>query len=112
VLGISGSKSIVSVIPDGFMIIGQGDIAGVPVAVIIMLLVVLLFWLVSEHTQFGRTLCAIGSNAEAFRLAGIATKRYAPAALSICAVCSALGGVIVSSTLGAGRPENTAIPIS
>ena len=110
VLGISGSQSIVSGIPDSFMVIGQGDVAGVPVAVIIMLLVVLLFWVVSEHTQFGRTLCAIGSNAEASRLAGIATKRYPPAALSICAVCSALGGVIVSSTLGAGRPENIGDP--
>jgi ribose transport system permease protein len=110
VLGISGSQSIVSGIPDSFMVIGQGDIAGIPVAVIIMLLVVLLFWVVTEHTQFGRTLCAIGSNAEASRLAGIATKRYPPAALSICAVCSALGGVMVSSTLGAGRPENIGDP--
>jgi ribose transport system permease protein len=106
VLGISGSKSIVSGIPDSFMIIGQGDIGGVPVAVIIMLLVVAFFWVVSEHTQFGRTLYAIGSNAEASRLAGIATKRYPPVALSICAVCSALGGVMASSTLGSGRPEN------
>jgi ribose transport system permease protein len=106
VLGISGSKSIVSGIPDSFMIIGQGDIGGVPVAVIIMLLVVAFFWVVSEHTQFGRTLYAIGSNAEASRLSGIATKRYPPLALSICAVCSALGGVMASSTLGSGRPEN------
>jgi ribose transport system permease protein len=72
--------------------------------------VVLLFWLISKHTQFGGTLCAIGSNAEASHLAGIATKRYAPAALSICAACSALGGVMVSSTLGAGRPENIGDP--
>jgi ribose transport system permease protein len=71
-----------------------------------MLLVVAFFWVVSEHTQFGRTLYAIGSNAEASRLSGIATKRYPPLALSICAVCSALGGVMASSTLGAGRPEN------
>jgi ribose transport system permease protein len=106
VLGISGSKSIVSGIPDDFMIIGQGSVEGVPVAVIIMLFVVLLFWLVSEHTQFGRTLYAIGSNAEASRLAGIAVKRFPLATLSICAVCSALGGVMASSTLGLGRPEN------
>src|SRR6202012_1020305 len=47
VLGVSGSKSIVSGIPDSFMFIGQGDIAGLPVAVIIMLLVVVLFWVIS-----------------------------------------------------------------
>ena len=105
VLGISGSKSIVSGIPDDFMIIGQGSVEGIPVAVIIMLLVVLLFWVVSEHTQFGRTLYAIGSNAEASRLSGIAVKRFPLATLSICAVCSALGGVVASSTLGLGRPE-------
>jgi NAD(P)-dependent dehydrogenase (short-subunit alcohol dehydrogenase family) len=63
-----------------------------------------------SHTQFGPTLCAIGSKAEASRLAGIVTKRYPPAALSICAVCSAIGGVMVSSTLGAGRPENIRDP--
>jgi ribose transport system permease protein len=44
VLGISGSKSIVSGIPDTFMAIGQGGLAGIPVAVVIMLLVMLLFW--------------------------------------------------------------------
>ena len=93
------------------MVIGQGDVAGVPIAVIIMLLVVLLFWVVSEHTQFGRTLCAIGSNAEASRLAASQPSDI-PRALSICAVCSALGGVIVSSTLGAAGQRISAIPIS
>ena len=104
-LGISNSKTIITGIPDEFMIIGQGAIYGVSNPILIMLAVGLLLWVVLEHTQLGRHLYAIGGSAEASRLSGIAVKRYAPIALAICAVCAALGGLMAASVLGAGRPQ-------
>ena len=104
-LGISNSKTIISGIPDEFMIIGQGAIYGVSNPIIIMLAVGLILWLLLEHTQLGRHLYAIGGSAEASRLSGIAVKRYAPIALAICAACAALGGLMAASVLGAGRPQ-------
>jgi ribose transport system permease protein len=104
-LGISNSKTIITGIPDEFLIIGQGSVFGVSNPIIIMLAIGVILWLVLEHTQLGRHLYAIGGSAEASRLSGIAVKRYAPIALAICAVCAALGGLMAASVLGAGRPQ-------
>jgi ribose transport system permease protein len=105
ILGISNSKTIISGIPPEFLVLGQGSIFGVPNPVIVMLATAVVLWLALEHTQLGRNLYAIGGNAEASRLAGIAVKRYAPVALAICAACAALGGMMAASNLGAGRPQ-------
>jgi ribose transport system permease protein len=104
-LGISNSKTIITGIPDEFLIIGQGALFGISNPIVIMLAIGVILWLLLEHTQLGRHLYAIGGSAEASRLSGIAVKRYAPIALAICAVCSALGGLMAASVLGAGRPQ-------
>jgi ribose transport system permease protein len=105
VLGISDSKTIITGIPDEFMVIGQGSILGVSNPILIMLTVGLILWILLEHTQLGRHLYAIGGSAEASRLSGIAVKRYAPFALAICAACAGLGGLMAAAVLGAGRPQ-------
>jgi ribose transport system permease protein len=104
-LGISDSKTIITGIPDEFMMIGQGSIFGISNPILIMLAVGLALWLLLEHTQIGRHLYAIGGSAEASRLSGLAVKRYAPFALAICAICAGLGGLIAAAVLGAGRPQ-------
>jgi ribose transport system permease protein len=104
-LGISNSKTIITGIPDEFMIIGQGAVYGVSNPILIMLAVGLILWLLLEHTQLGRHLYAIGGSAEASRLSGIAVKRYAPFALAVCAACAGLGGLMSAAVLGAGRPQ-------
>jgi ribose transport system permease protein len=104
-LGISNSKTIITGIPEEFMMIGQGAIFGVSNPILIMLAIGLILWLLLEHTQLGRHLYAIGGSAEASRLSGIAVKRYAPIALAICAACAGLGGLMAASVLGAGRPQ-------
>jgi ribose transport system permease protein len=104
-LGISNSKTIITGIPDEFLIIGQGALFGISNPIVIMLAIGVTLWLLLEHTQLGRHLYAIGGSAEASRLSGIAVKRYAPIALAICAVCAALGGLMAASVLGAGRPQ-------
>jgi ribose transport system permease protein len=104
-LGISNSKTIITGIPDEFLVIGQGSVFGVSNPILIMLAVGVILWLLLEHTQLGRHLYAIGGSAEASRLSGIAVKRYAPIALAICAGCAGLGGLIAASVLGAGRPQ-------
>jgi ribose transport system permease protein len=105
VLGVSDSKTIITGIPDEFMAIGQGSIFGVSNPILVMLGVGFVLWLLLEHTQLGRHLYAIGGNAEASRLSGIAVRRYAPLALAVCAACAGLGGLMAAAVLGAGRPQ-------
>ncbi len=104
VLGYSDSRTIIGGIPDAFLALGQQNTLGVPNPVWVMAVVVAALWLLLEHTQTGRNLYAIGGNAEAAKLSGIAVKRYALLALGISAVCAGIGGMIAAANLGAGRP--------
>ena len=105
ILGISESRTVLGGIPEEFLLLGQGSVAGVPNTVLIMLLVAALLWVFLEHTQMGRNLYAIGGNAEASRLSGIAVRRYALLALGVSAACASLGGLMAAANLGAGRPQ-------
>jgi ribose transport system permease protein len=105
VLGISKSSTILSGIPDGFLVMGQGKVGPVPAPVVFLVIVAALLYVFLEQTQVGRHMYAIGGNAETARLSGIAVKRYALIALGISAMCAALGGMIVAANLGVGRPQ-------
>lgn len=105
VLGVSKSTTILSGIPDGFLVMGQGKIGPIPAPVVFLAIVAVLLYVFLEQTQIGRHMYAIGGNAETARLSGIAVKRYALAALGISAMCAALGGMIVAANLGVGRPQ-------
>ena len=57
---------------DSFANIGQGYIAGIiPIPVVIFLIVILIACFILQKTYFGRYVYAMGSNAEAARLAGL-----------------------------------------
>lgn len=105
VLGVSKSQTILSGIPDGFLIMGQGKIGPIPLPVVFLVVVALILYVFLEQTQTGRHMYAIGGNSETARLSGIPVKRYALLALGISAMCAALGGMIVAANLGVGRPQ-------
>lgn len=105
VLGISDSQTILSGIPDGFLIMGQGEMGPIPMPVVFFAIVALVLYVFLEQTQVGRHMYAIGGNVETARLSGIPVKRYALMALAISAACAALGGMIVAANLGVGRPQ-------
>lgn len=105
VLGISKSQTVLSGIPPAFLQIGQGKLGPIPFPVLIMIAVALVLWVFLTFTQVGRNMYAIGGNAEAARLSGIAVKRYPLLALAISAGCAALAGMVVSANLGVGRPQ-------
>lgn len=104
ILGYSQTRTIVGGIPDSFLALGQQSTFGVPNPVLIMVVIVAFLWVLLEHTQIGRNLYAIGGSAEAAKLSGIATKRYALLALGISGVCAGIGGMIAAANLAAGRP--------
>ena len=105
ILGYSESRTVLGGIPDSFLAIGQHSTFGIQNPVLVMAGVAAALWVLLEHTQSGRNLYAIGGNAEASKLAGIAVRRYALLALGISAACAALGGIVAAANLGAGRPQ-------
>src|SRR5579883_2219239 len=91
--------------PDNFGVIGLGQVAGIPVALIILVVLSVLAYLLLSHTRLGRYTYAIGSNQEAARLSGIPVKRYLLAVYVILGLLTGLAGMIAVSRLGIGEPN-------
>jgi len=76
-----------------------GDVWGIPIPVIIVLVIWLAAWLLTERTLFGKQVRAVGQNSEASRIAGIADKRTLFWVLVIASTLCAVGGIILSANL-------------
>ncbi len=92
-------------IPPSFIWLGRGaNLASLPNAVVLMLLLYLVAHLFMTRTTSGRYIYAVGGNPEAARLSGIRTKRTLLFAYMVSGLCAGLGGVITASQLNAGSP--------
>lgn len=88
-----------------FGFLGQGFVLGIPFPVIVMLLLFLLVAWVMRSTVFGRSLYAVGGNAQASRLAGLPVRQLQMTVYILSGFSAALGGIFLSSQLGAGAPQ-------
>ena len=93
---------------EGFRFLGRTrfEVLGieVPVAVIVLLLVVAIFYVVMRLTKYGQQMYAIGANPQAARLAGIPLERQVGIAFVLTGATVALASMIVVSQVGAVSP--------
>lgn len=80
-------------------VIGQGDVAGVPVTVIIFIVVAGVAYFVLNYTSFGRSIYATGGNPVSAWLSGINVRVTRHLAYVISGACSALAGLIIMSRI-------------
>ncbi|MGZ3386698.1 MAG: ABC transporter permease [Isosphaeraceae bacterium] len=85
--------------------LANGSIWGIRHPVIVAALVFTGLWIVLNRTVFGRQVYAVGSNREASRLAGVNVQMVTMACYGICALCAAIGGLLLVGTLGAADPS-------
>lgn len=85
-----------------FDFLGGGYIMGIPVPALIFLVTVLIFWFITSRTVYGRSVYAVGGNAEAARLSGIPVNRIRIVILATTAFLSAVSGVLLTSRLTSG----------
>jgi ribose/xylose/arabinose/galactoside ABC-type transport system permease subunit len=88
--------------PDWYNFLGGGYLAGVPFPAIVFLVAFAAVLVVMNHTAFGRSVYAVGGNAEAARLSGIDVARVKTAVLAITAGLAAVSGVMQSSEIMSG----------
>jgi ribose/xylose/arabinose/galactoside ABC-type transport system permease subunit len=100
--GGSASKYIQNA---SYYIIGSKNFFFIPVIFVVMLLMYLVGSLFLSQTITGRKLYAVGGNFEACKQVGIRTGNYIIMVYIICAVCSAIGGIFLSSRLRSGVPN-------
>jgi D-xylose transport system permease protein len=72
---------------------------GVPVALLLFILAIIVLSYVGSHTRFGIYLYAAGSNPSAVVRAGIKVDRIRIAAFMICGGFAAFGGILAASRL-------------
>jgi ribose transport system permease protein len=93
----------VKMIPFGKEILrmGRASWLGVPVAIWVFLLVLVIAWIVLRQTTFGRQVYAVGADPEAAKKAGIDVPRILFAVYCICGICAGIGGLVSASQVAA-----------
>ncbi|SFK79031.1 D-xylose transport system permease protein [Streptosporangium canum] len=81
------------------------SLAGVPIVVPVIVVLLLIWTFVLRRTAFGRHLYAVGGNAEAARRAGINVDRMKISAFVICSSMAAVGGIIAASRASSVDPN-------
>jgi ribose transport system permease protein len=85
----------------------DGNIAGVPVAVIYLLVLAAILGVVLHHTAFGRHVFALGGNEKAAALTGVAVERVKIAVYVLSALSAGFAGILMVGWLGSA-PANLA----
>jgi D-xylose transport system permease protein len=80
-------------------------LAGIPYAVPLVALLLIIWTFVFSRTRYGRHVYASGGNAEASRRAGINVDRVRISVFVICSGMAALSGVIAASRLNSVTPD-------
>ncbi len=90
---------------EAFKFLGRGEIGGIPVSLILLIVLYIVFFVVMHFTSFGRNLYAIGGSADASRLAGIPVRRHLLIVYTLSAFLAGLGGIIIASQLASSAPR-------
>ena len=96
---IASGQNSISDIPPGINGLVYTSILGVPSNVATLLVLYVLGWLYLTFTKGGRTIYAIGSNAEAARTAGLNVLAYSILPYVISGALSAVAGVLLSAQI-------------
>ncbi|KRB61980.1 sugar ABC transporter permease [Rhizobium sp. Root708] len=101
------------ILPDGakaagaydpaFLLIGRYSLfSTLPVSVVLMALVAIVLYVLTERTRIGRLLFATGGNEVATRLAGASPARLKTLAYVISGALASLGGIVIAARVGRG----------
>lgn len=88
--------------PQWYNFLGGGYLFGVPFPAIVFVLVFMIIHFVMNFTSFGRSVYAVGGNAEAARLSGIDVRKVKILVMGIVAFLAALGSVMQSAQIMSG----------
>ena len=83
----------------------DGTKLNLPVVILVTIVVYFAFWVMLEHTVFGRRIYAIGGNPQAARLSGINVDRVLIAVYTICGLMAGVAGLIMAGRTNSGFPN-------
>jgi simple sugar transport system permease protein len=93
----------IPIAPDNpFLFFGRGRIGEVPVPAIIAVAMVIIGYIVLNHTRFGLYVTGIGSNEEGVRRAGVNVRQVKLLVYMISGFVVAIGGMVTAARLASG----------
>ena len=93
--------------PDWFDTLGQAPILGpIPLAILVFFVLIVLFYVILQHSKFGRYVYFIGSNVEVAQYSGINVKRVKAIIFVMSGTIAALAGLLFAARLGAVRGDS------
>lgn len=100
----SGGRPV-SNLSAAFLRIGGGDIAAIPIPILIFFGVALASYSFLRNLRAGRHLYAVGGNENAARASGIKVGRVKMMAYTLCGGLAGLAGVVLASRITTGQPN-------
>ena len=88
---------------EDFRFLGVGNLMGIPMPIIIMVILWIPAYLLMRRTTFGRSLYAVGANQEAARLSGIKKDRTLILAYTLSGLLAAAAGLVYVARLNASE---------
>lgn len=102
-LKITGGFSLTP-FPEWYNFLGSGYVLGLPFAAIVFAGIFAVVFFVMNYTTFGRSVYAVGGNAEAARLCGINVSGVRIMVLGATGALAALSGIMLSARMLSGNP--------
>lgn len=103
VLLYTGGKPIINI--GNFTVLGQGELVGLPIPILIMFLMFFIMLVLSKRTKLGRYVYAIGGNENAAIASGVNVKMVKIITFVIHGTLTGLAGVILMSRINSGQPS-------
>jgi len=87
-----------------WLFLGNGNVLGIPFAIVLMLLCYGVAWLLLRKSPFGRYVVAVGTNREAALLSGINVDRVKITVFTLVGLFVGIASVVISANLGSANP--------
>ena len=82
---------------------GFGKILGVPAPVLVCVVLIIMLYVLVNHTPLGRYFYAVGGNQKAAELSGINSRKILFIAYTLCGAIAAIAGMLLTARLDTGE---------
>jgi ribose transport system permease protein/L-arabinose transport system permease protein len=103
---IINNGNSISIGNDDLRVLGVGTLAGLPLAIWLLLGVMAAFIVFTRTTVIGRNIYAMGGNPTVARLAGIPIPRYQLGIYALSGAAAALAGLVLAARTMSGQPAS------
>jgi simple sugar transport system permease protein len=88
---------------NGLLRLLAGSVLGIPTPAIVMAVLFGVFWFIANRTAYGRSVFAVGGNADAAHLAGINVRRVRVTLFATTGFLAAVSGILLTARLNSGN---------